>query len=120
MAEQEVGFQRDESNEENGMVGGMIEVGNYNAGVDNDVDKECVQGMPLTHHLLIPSQNRTHVTYHVHYAHIYVSLLGYLVPYHHLLIELTYFLHVHPEVVLKSPPVWEKKEELESQGSSGS
>ena len=42
MAEQEVGFQRDESNEENGMVGGMIEVGNYNAGVDNGVDKECV------------------------------------------------------------------------------
>ena len=25
-----------------------------------------------------------------------------------------------PKVVLKSPPVWEKKEELESQGSSGS
>ena len=42
MAEQEVGSQLDESNEENGMVGGMIEVGNSNTGVDNDVDKEYV------------------------------------------------------------------------------
>ena len=42
MAEQEVGSQLDESNEENGMVSGMIEVGNYNAGVDNGVDKERV------------------------------------------------------------------------------
>ena len=42
MAEKEIGSQLDESNGENGMVGGMIEVGNSNTDVDNDVDKECV------------------------------------------------------------------------------
>ena len=42
MAEQEIGSQLDESNGENGMVGGMKEVGNSNDGVDNGVDTERV------------------------------------------------------------------------------
>ena len=52
MAEQEIRHQLDK---EKGMAGGMKEVGNYNAGVDNGVGKKCVQGMLLTHHPLIPS-----------------------------------------------------------------
>ena len=42
-----------------------------------------------------PSRNLTQVTSHAHYAHIFVSLLEYLVPHHHLLIQLTNLLHVH-------------------------
>ena len=45
----------------------------------------------LTHYVQSLSLNLTQVT-HCHPAHIYVSLVGYLVPHHHLPIQL---LHVH-------------------------
>ena len=48
--------------------------------------------MSLTHCVLIHLRNLTQATYHAHHAHIYVSLVRYLVPHHHLLIQL---LHVH-------------------------
>ena len=84
-------------------VGGMKEVGRYNdvdsgveenddggiekAGVDDvdvDTDGKDVQVVPLIQTLFL---NLTQVTY-CHPVHIYVSLVGYLVPHHHLLIEL--------------------------------
>ena len=46
----------------------------------------------LTHHIQIPPRNLIQATYPAHHAHIYVSLLGYLVPHHHLL---THLLHVY-------------------------
>ena len=96
-------------------VGGMKEVGRYNdddvdsgveendeekndledvenaEDVDVDADGDQFQLMSLTHHVLSLSLNLTQVTYWFPHAHIYVSLLRYLVP-HHLL---THLLHVH-------------------------
>ena len=85
-------------------AGGMKEVGRYNdvdsgveenddvggtekAGVDDvdvDADGKDVQVVPLIQTLFL---NLTQVTY-CHPVHIYVSLVEYLVPHHHLLIEL--------------------------------
>ena len=85
-------------------AGGMKEVGKYNdvdsgveendddggiekAGVDDvdvDADGKDVQVVPLIQTLFL---NLTQVTY-CHPVHIYVSLVEYLVPHHHLLIEL--------------------------------
>ena len=45
----------------------------------------------LTHYVQSLSLNLTQVT-HCHPVHVYVSLVGYLVPHHHLPIQL---LHVH-------------------------
>ena len=50
----------------------------------------------LIHHEKTFSLNLTQVTYLAHHTHIYVSLLGYLVPHHHLPIQLPlHLLHVH-------------------------
>ena len=58
--------------------------------------------MFVTYNMLTPPRNLTQVTSHDHYAHIYVSLLGYLVPHHHLLIELTvHLLYVHLRLYLR-------------------
>ena len=87
-------------------VGGMKEVGRYNGDhvdsgveendddggiekadvddVDVDADGKDVQVVPLIQTLFL---NLTQVTY-CHPVHIYVSLVEYLVPHHHLLIEL--------------------------------
>ena len=60
--------------------------------VDVDVDDgKDIYVVLLTHNVKSLSLNLTQVT-HCHPAHIYVSLVGYLVPHHHLLIQ---FLHVN-------------------------
>ena len=57
-------------------------------------------------------RNLTQVTSHDHYAHIYVSLLGYLVPHHHLLIQLTNLLHVHLRLHLRVLLYGKRKEKV--------
>ena len=46
------------------------------------------------------------------HAHIYVSLLGYLVPHHHLLIQLTNLLHVHLRLCSRVLLCGKRKEEV--------
>ena len=65
--------------------------------------------MPLSHNVQTPL-NLTQVT-HCHPVNIYVSLLGYLVPHHHLLIQLPlHLLHVYLRLHLRVL-LWEKREE---------
>ena len=88
----------------------MKTVGRY-SGVDSGVDEndddaedvdfdaddgKDVQVVPLTRNVQTLSLNLTQVTY-CHPVHIYVSVLGYLVPHHHhLLIQLPlHLLHAY-------------------------
>ena len=62
--------------------------------------------------MLTPTRNLTQVTSHAHYAHIYVSVLEYLVPHHHLLIQLTNLLHVHLRLHLRVLLCGKRKEKV--------
>ena len=58
-------------------------------------------------------RNLTQVTSHDHYAHIYVSLLGYLVPHHHLPIQPPlHLLHVHLRLHLRVLLCGKRKEKV--------
>ena len=68
--------------------------------------------MCVTYNMQTPSRNLTQVTSNAHYAHIYVSVLEYLVPHHHLLIQLTNLLHVHLRLHLRFLQCGKRKEKV--------
>ena len=67
--------------------------------------------MSLAHHVLSPSLNLTQLIYCFPHTHVYVLLLGYLAPHHHLLIQLAlHLLHVHLRLHLRVH-LWRKRKE---------